>query len=555
MFVSIVLTTEYMDYESRKKWYLKNLLHCKENGWALITHEYFKHHFEEIQETIDNRFLDEFEMRRFSMDEVKDVEQYFIPDQLFENKEKECGSRTQMLLELSQNCFFELENTMKNIIETISINHSNEKIEGVFHCLEGFESIRKVCVDYQIPLISYVFSAIRKVHGYRQTLFSANIQEHLYCSNECEKRYNNFLLEGSSLPVFDNRDIIAIFGKERTLPLISLLNKEPKYEICVCGEGYLMLPHIFSHEKYTDDDIHYECNKLYSQKAIRVRQHPMLLSQMQVDWSEMRNDPAAFILSCKRVTAICSQIVLKAMLWNRTAVMKKNTLPFSFMCEKNYMSESKVDLKFLNYYLFGYLIPSDFMFSEEYWKWRLTKKPTETEIYERHLNFYLEKFGLTKNVILEQNKDIRFKSLLEARGVDNELIDTLLTDEVINEVDFDVAVSKLLIEYNAESRKSSKTVWRLNQSMDDTIISKFSFDVENVDKVSFFPLDDKAGFVRIEEIKVKSKSEVINTLSNVAEYEYYPKNTGNFDLQIPNLSENIEITFSWKYKKVIDALK
>ena len=37
MFISIVLNTEYMDIASRSKWYLKNLLHCKENGWILVS--------------------------------------------------------------------------------------------------------------------------------------------------------------------------------------------------------------------------------------------------------------------------------------------------------------------------------------------------------------------------------------------------------------------------------------------------------------------------------------------------------------------------------------
>ena len=39
MFITFVINTEYMDNESRMKWYLKNLLFCKEYGGVCITHQ------------------------------------------------------------------------------------------------------------------------------------------------------------------------------------------------------------------------------------------------------------------------------------------------------------------------------------------------------------------------------------------------------------------------------------------------------------------------------------------------------------------------------------
>lgn len=549
MFVSIIINTEYMDVSSRITWYLRNLLHCKENAWILITHEYIQTHFQEIQEGTADYFFDGTEMRHFSLEEVNEVEQYFIPDKIFENKEEECGSRTEMLFDIMQNRYLELEHHIEKIFSKISKNHPSEKIEGVFHCLDSFESIRYLCREHNIPLIPYIFSAIRKMHGYVQTLYIANMEGKLCCSDECERRYYAFLKENQDINLFDNREIIALLGKERTLPLISLLDKEPPYEICICGEGFLIYSYVFLHDKYTDDDIHYECNKLYSWDTIRVRQHPMQLDSIRVKRDEIRSDPAAFILSCKRVATVYSQIMLKVLLWNRTAIMKKNTQPFSFMCEKDYLSKSKMSLKFLNYYIFCYLIPSELMFNEGYWRWRLMK-PTETEIYQKHLSYYLNNFGTNNNILQEENKDKRFKRLLLARKCDEDLISALLSDASFD-VDFDVATSKLSAEY---TDGSPKVMWRLNKLENDAIVSRFKMNLDNVKRILFYPMDDMAGFVEIRRINIRSNGKIIKSIENVDKMRYYPKNTGKFELVLFDLSGDDEIEIFWKYKKVIDGL-
>jgi hypothetical protein len=555
MFVTIVLNTEYMDYSSRIKWYLKNLYHAKENGWLVITHEFLFRNHEKLQETVDDRFFNEFEMQPLSKDDFDSIDQYVIPDELFNKKEKDCGSRTEMLFDLANNRFPEFENHIYKAIDQIQRKHPSEVIEGVFHCLEGYESLHFVFNEHNIPLISYVFSAIRKVHGYMQTLYIANTKDNLVNSVECEKRYNKFINEDSCIPILENREIIALFGKERTLPLIKLIDYEPQYEMCVCGSGFLLVPSTFSKANYTDEDIYYECNRLFPHNQMRYRQHRMQLEQLQIDYSEVRSDPASLILSCKRTTAVSSQIVLKAMLWNRTAVMKKDTLPFSFMCEKNYDSERKVDLKFLNYYLFCYLVPSELMFSQEYWRWRLTF-PTEIEIYNKHLNFYFGQLNISASVLSEENKNTRFRLLLEARNCDKDLIDSLLSKKLITEVDYDTATSKLVVSYIEGREPKVRSYWRLNEFRNGTIISKFIVKVGGkVNRIAFYPLDDKAGMVEVEKISIYSIKKQIKTISCKRGFSLFEKSTGNFEVNLPeNITNEFEVECKWKYKAIKNNL-
>lgn len=550
MFVSIVLNTEYMDYASRKTWYLKNLLHCKDNGWILITHDYIRKHFDEIQNNILERIFDQMEMRRFTWEEVKDVEQYFIPDEIFDDLERRQGSHTEMLFELNGKENTVLEKCLQGIFTQIFERHPGERIDGIFHCLESFETLRIIAAKYDVPLIHYSFSAIRKTMGYQQTLYQVNCESSFWDADESKKRYDKFKKEKhGNLPVLSNEEIIAIIGKTHTLPLIQLIPSIPKYDMGVCCECFSLLPQTFLKSPYTDDDIFYECSQLYAKDKLKVRSHAIHLNTIQVDRSEVHNDPASMILSCKRITAVQSQIILKAILWKRTAVLKKNFMAFSFLCENEYTSEKIADLQGINYFFFGYLIPSELMFSDEYWKWRLTK-PSEVEIYQRHLNFLFAALGLDKEKVLSlQGKD-RFKYLLEARGCDKQLVENLLNDEVINNINWDVASS----QFDVVTPTGTKSYWRIDtENEDGSLTSKLTVDAEGAIAVKFYPLYDVAGFAKLNAVWINGKEVELDHCMTT--FMYMPKNKGCFELPISNQNDSqLVIECNWEYRKVFDYL-
>lgn len=542
MFISVVLNTEYMDIASRTRWYLKNLLHCKDNGWILITHEYMRSHWEQLQKEVTPSLFSSWEMRPFTAEEVRDVEQYFIPDELFEQLERQYGSRTEMLWQLSTDGNEQLESCLQDIVETIKIKHSNERIEGIFHTLEAWQPLRNVCQRNNCKLIPYSFSAFRKPHGYRQTLYHANVNTHLHTSEEAECRYKRYISEQTSLPVFSHRELIAILGKERTLPLIPLMNAEPSFEMGICTECFSVIPQFFVHDKTTDDDVRFECEKIFDKSQITVRNHSLQVDYMQLDRSTVHNDPAAWMLSCRRLAAARSQIMLKVLLWNRTAIVKADTLGFSFMCEKDYSSKKRVDIKVLNYYMFGYLIPSDLMYSGEYWQWRMTN-PSETEIYKRHLSFYIEKLNLPKSILTEQDEPTRFKSLLQSRGCDEELINILLEDKHDFEIDYNTASSRIVV--------NGKSYWRLNKI--ENGVRHFHIELnESADNIDFYPLDDVAGCARLVSVFVNGNPVDV---SNLTDFRYMPKVSGHYSLPFPPTADKTIIDIAWDYQSNNDFLQ
>lgn len=537
-----------MDVSSRKMWYFKILSECaREKKSIIITHEYLKKHFDELQQNINERFFEEFEMSHFTIEEAEQIEQYFIPDTIFSNKETESGSRTEFLFSMQEfDEFKAFYREFDKIITEIKNKHPNEKIEACFNCLETNSGLRDICQKYKIPLITYSFSAIRKVHGYQQTLYFAN-NEALYCTDECEKRFSNFLNENNDFPVLDNKEIIAIFGKTRTLPLIKLINAKPKYELLICRECFSILPHIFNYYRYTDDDIHYKANTIYNKSDIIVRSHAYNLDAAHIDRSEIHNDPASTILSAKRMASVSSQISLKALLWNRTSIMEKNTLPFSFACAKDFKSDETVDKVFLNWFIFCYLIPSGLMFDSSYWLWRLKNKPSEKDIYERHLAFYSLNLGLKKSILT--NKSSRFRELLKIRNLDEDFIDELCDNQIPTDFSFEIATSKLtILDYNRQ-----KCTWRLNQTVGDSIKSCFYISkVTNVSKILFYPLDDIAGFAKIRRIEFRDKDKVLKTINDYTDWLFFPKSSGCIDIPLNSDFSMIDfkIEIIWEYKMI-----
>lgn len=550
MFISIIFNTEYFDVPSRSKWYLRHLLFCKEQGGVMITHESLYNNLLSLQNEISESLFESWEMKPFSIQEIESVEQYTIPDRLFDDIETFYGGRSEMLNVLFSEPNERLESYLEAIVQQIREKHQSERIEFVFHPLDVFKSVSDLFVRYHIPIVRFSFSAIRKPHGYMQTLYYATYKRELLCSKECEARYYSFLEENTDFPILNNKELIALIGKERTLPLISLIGAKPKYDMCICGECFRTQPQLLAHGIHTtDDDLYYYCSKLYDRDSIITRQHSLLMDQIRVSRTEVHNDPATTILSSKRTVAVCSQIMLKVLIWDRTAIMPVDTVPFGFMCVRDYLSEKKVDLRALNYYLFGFLVPSSLIYDVEYWKWRITN-PTETEIYKCHLDFLFNALGINKEKVMQLSGKERLRYLLESRHCDEQLIENVLSDETIDNINWDVASSK----FEVVTEEGAKTYWRIDtENAHGSLTANLSVDVKDAKAVKFYPLDDVAGFAKLNSVMINGKEFATDSIEN--QFAFMPKNKGCFTFPLDEvITGKLQVECVWEYKKVFEYL-
>ncbi len=538
MIVSIILDTEYMGMEARIKWLMKNLSCAVKNDYIIITHEYFKTHYEKLTQKCSERFYNEFEMRHISKEELEKIDVFYIPDSFFENLYRQYGTRSKMLVELSIKRNFELEGIIQEAIERGLKKRENAKVDYIMNCLHCFESIRYIGKRYSCPVIPYVFSAIRKVHGYQQTLYMANMSVDLFNNDEIQQLYKNYLPNDIGFELFSHEEILALLGKERNLPLLPLINEKGEFEIGIAKEGFEITPQSYYINYSTDDDIYYECKKYYRDDEIVTRLHPMQMDQYGLGRQHMKNDPTSFVLSCKRVATVHSQMIIKAVLWNRVACVFSDALPFSFLLTKKLNSNQLLDLKDVNFIVFCYFIPDSCMFSREYWQWRM-EYPSANEIMIRHLKEIFNNLKYTEDVLYDKNE--RLKKILEGRGCDRYLIDTIKSKKECPSFCYRFLSSRLQIYYRGGKTNNS---YCLNRYENGILLSKFMIEIkENVEYCVFYPFDDIDGSAKILDVnslnsKVKYKVR--------EDYIYYPK--GQSDIKIDIVENNkmdLDIVISW----------
>lgn len=541
MVVSIVLDSEYMGMEARIKWFMKNLSHALENDYLIITHECLKNHYEELVQKCSERFYTEFEMRHISKEELEKIDIYYIPDSFFENLYRKSGTRTKMIVDLSTKRDYQLEGYIQDAIENALQKRQDAKVDYIMNCLHCFKSISVIGEYYNCPIIPYVFSAIRKVHGYQQTLYMANLSVDLMNNSEIENLYRDFDTDKLGIDLLSNEEILCLLGKERNLPLLPFIDEPGIYEMGVAKEGYQITPQSYCVNYATDDDIYYESKKYYMPNQIISRLHPMQMDQFGFGRKEMRNDPVSFILSCKRVATIQSQMIVKAMLWNRVPCVLSDALPYAFLYTNDFTEIKKINKKELNFIIFCYFIPDSCMFSAEYWRWR-KQFPSPNEIMSRHLSEIVKNLGYEKDIL--SSGENRLIKILNARGCDWYLIDDIVNKYIPNHYNYQFISSRLRIYYTDGNWKD---VFCVNDVEDTMVVSKFRY--SNVDKIDccvFFPLDDIAGKVKIDKINL-ANGKLSYQLKK--KYKYYNKGESDIKADVELCQGvDLDITFYWRVK-------
>lgn len=542
MVVSVILDSEYMGMGERFKWFLKSVTYAKRNDWVIVTHEYIKTHLEELLHSCADRFYDEFEMDRVSIEEIRGLNICYIPDSLFENIYINNGARTKMIFDLTNNRHFEIEEYVISYINDCLRRKRDNKVEYIMNCIHTFESIKYIADYYNCPLIPYVFSSIRKVHGYYKTLYMAHIDKELFNSIAPKKLYDDYILDLDLEKLYTRPEIMALIGKRHNLILIPLMNVSGTYEMGIIKEAFQITPQAYQIDNMTDDDLYYEFKRNYNEK-IKTRIHPMLLDQVGIGRAHMKNDPAAFILSCKRLATMHSQMIVKAALWNRTTCLLGNQLPYSFLFSHNFIDNDPMDILKLNFLIFCYFIPDQCMFSEEYWKWRMTN-PSAKEIAQKHISVLLESIDLNFKSI-ERNAFL--ESLLKARGCVDSEIKQIIQYDSRNKYSIEYPSSKIVIHYY---NGNLKEIYTINFLQSNYIVSYFLIsDYKEMEYLDVYLLCDIDGQVSIKEIEINGKS-----IKNEGTSGYRKKNQIQFTISCKEEKEIYSLKILWMAKTFEEML-
>lgn len=205
---------------------------------------------------------------------------------------------------------------------------------------------------------------------------------------DAERRWRRFLAEGTSQPILTRDALLELMtvwtpnAEERNTHQTGVALQVPHdsnivafgkgfdaYEVIATALDYLPGPHL-------------------------VRAHPqadLKFSDLPVDWHTEQH-ASQFLARIESLITINSSLALEAMLLGKpTYVMGES--PFALggwnLHTRTPILNDAMQLKWLNWIIFGYLIPFDLLFDIDYCRWRLTD-PSEADIYSRNHQWWLD---------------------------------------------------------------------------------------------------------------------------------------------------------------------
>ena len=400
------------DYEHISVFYFY-LMMAKQKGGAMVAHERYFMDVEEFYAKILSReqLRGTAEFLEFDMPEQSDMEKigkYLISQKFEDEMIIQFESRMDCWTYLLSKEFEPLTNIIDEIFGAIEQDYG-ESIEAVL-CFYEPVSLRRAAERRGIKVIHQEGTTFRTPF-YRMAGYF-DFKEG-YGRGELEERYYKFKeeIKDGNVCLFSAKEICALFMTGQGLSQFHLFDSEPQFELGIGITDYSLGVNL-KNTLINMEEILLEARKKYPMDQITTR------SRYRITGCD-DDSPSSFhfVLKCKRVAALRSNMSFETMLLGRTACIYGDS-PFSFMGNKGISdtAEKEVPLDFINFTTFGYFVPWEMLRNVEYIRWRLSM-PSELEIYERNIEYYLSQRGLEADKVFEQEPDIRLQYILENQNV------------------------------------------------------------------------------------------------------------------------------------------
>ena len=129
----------------------------------------------------------------------------------------------------------------------------------------------------------------------------------------------------------------------------------------------------------------------FPNKSICIREHPAgYLHYDKLGEIDTSINSLCFLSKCDTIVTINSSLALEALVWGKKPLILGDN-PFKFITS---ITDEDELLCALNFALFAYMIPYEFLFDRDYYHWRLHHWD-ETDIFRKHIDFYRTKRSQT----------------------------------------------------------------------------------------------------------------------------------------------------------------
>jgi len=398
MFVSFLFPFRAKNLVAPYLWVLyKQISHFSPDEIIFVgTEEYFQNpsiFFESGRSDISLRTQECWEFDLPSFDTLNGYRRYLIPSDIFATLEQEGITNEEIVKRLLISRYERLETEIARAFDVLV---RQESIEAVLTWC-NVTSLSVVATSFGLPVIHNELGPLRKP-CYHTTAYLdfKGVNGH----TEAASRFERFRAEtlNSSVPVLSKKELLDLY----LLKPVASHSSPPEFEIGIPLQVENDTNIIAFSNGWNNQLLIENASASYGKEHALIRRHPYGLSDFDNTYGVIDNslDSVGFLQRCKRIATINSSVGLEAMLFDReTCILGDSPFAFAAANSLDYPPSSftiEEQLQALNFILFGYLIPFEYLFEPEYLRWRLSR-PCETEIYEFNLKYIKERHRLLLN--------------------------------------------------------------------------------------------------------------------------------------------------------------
>ncbi len=537
MIVPIIFSLNPVAKNQMFTWtFIKAVSFAKGYHWPVIAQEQYFKNTCEMKGFFSDNLLEHFEYEVLSEDDFNKIIPVVIPKNIEKSYISGFPSQTDAYISSCREPWPEMEKFLEEEIERIE-QEKNEKIEALITLPNGM-FLENISKKLNIPLLHFEWGPFRP-KPYRKTAYLdfENIVKGL------KPRYERFIEEGvvKRVPIFSRNELLALFLEKDYLRYAIDEDKIPTYELGIAS-GYTTIGEYSAYNMVSLAEVHAKSLEHFNENDICWRFHPEDPMHSKIDAKNLSKHESGieFILDCKRVLSLSSNMIFEAMLYNRLGY-DLGFSHYSFQGNSNLdeMEDNETDIEFLNYVAFGYLIPYEFLNSVDYLRFRLGR-PSEEEIYNYNLEYYLNVMKISKEVLKMEGKE-RLESILKVRGY-TEVTDQM-KDYSEHNIWFDsseyaqnyIKIERLKNRNNELQKQSIKLIEQVKQAKQDNMIlaEKNVALLSVLDTVS----NVKRNLILLQETKSWKKSKIIRDI-----YQCFEKD--NIDQELESNIHKISMAIS-----------
>lgn len=404
--------------------FIKAVSFARKYHWPVIAQKQYFDDIENIKGFFSENLLEHFEYEMIGKQDLQKIVPVVIPEEIEKRYIDKFPSQTDAYLSSIKNAWDEMEQFFEQAVDRLE-KDAGEKIEA-FYTLPNQAFLENAARRKQIPVIHFEWGPFRPAM-YRKTAYF----DFYHVVMGLRERYENFIKnqEDKQVPMFTRQEILALFLEKDYLQYV-YANRQPSYEMGV-ATGYTTIGEYSAYNMVSLMEIQSKVAKKFHEDEVCWRMHPEdpQHAQLSVKNRSDHKNTADFILDCKRVLSMSSNVIFEAMMFDRAGYdIGFSHYSFQGNHKIDLLEDKKPDIRFLNFAVFSYFIPYEFLNSPEYIRFRLSR-PAETEIYNYHLHYYLNVWGIKRDILKEKDK---LQIIMQARGFEKtgEQAATYLSEDI-----------------------------------------------------------------------------------------------------------------------------